>query len=247
MAGGGGRPGIDLIGGGRRGRSFTLDGRGGRGGSEEFGFVVLAVSGLVWTTGPFLKAGAGAGLGGLAGAGPEVLGAAAGLAGSGFGSRGVDETPEGLGARFGALALRGAISAAGLFGTPGRELPTFTLWFVALCVASLPVWVSVCDPPLTSTKGLGVRVGVVHPSVVLLSGCETPTLTLGVTGGLGGGLGSLRQGVSLGGGGRGAGTGAEERVSVLDWGLGVIVGFSVGLMGCGSRPGADFSDGSAVV
>lgn len=24
------------------------------------------------------------------------------------------------------LALRGAISAAGLFGTPGRELPTFT-------------------------------------------------------------------------------------------------------------------------
>lgn len=121
------------------------------------------------------------------------------------------------------------------------------LWFVALCVASLPVWVSVCDPPPTSTKGLGVRVGVVRPSVVLLSGCETPTLTLGVTGGLGGGLGSLRQGVSLGGGGRGAGTGAEERVSVLDWGLGVVVGFSVGLMGCGSRPGADFSDGSAVV
>lgn len=26
MAGGGGRPGIDLIGGGRRGRSFTLEG-----------------------------------------------------------------------------------------------------------------------------------------------------------------------------------------------------------------------------
>lgn len=80
--------------------------RGGRGGSEEFGFVVLAVSGLVWTTGPFLKAGAGARLGGLAGAGPEGLGAAAGLGGTGFGSRGVDETPEGLGARFGAAGRK---------------------------------------------------------------------------------------------------------------------------------------------
>lgn len=83
--------------------------------------------------------------------------------------------------------------------------------------------------------------------MVLLSGCVAPILALGATGGLGGGLGSLRQGVILGGGGRGAGTGAEETVSVLDWGLGVIVGFSVGLMGCGSRPGADFSDGSAAV
>lgn len=139
MAGGGGRPGTDLIGGGRRGRSFTVEGRGGRGGSEEFGFAELAVSALVWTAGPFLEAGAGAGFGGLAGAGPDGLGAVVGLAGTGFVSGGVGEAPVGLGMRFGALALRGAVSAAGLFGMPGRALPAFTVWFVAFCVASLPV------------------------------------------------------------------------------------------------------------
>lgn len=130
-AGGGGRPGLDLIGGGRRGRSFTLEGRGGRGGSEEFWFAAV-VSGLVWITGPFLRAGAGAeGLGAVA--------AAAGLDGTtGLGSGGAGEAPEGLGARLGALALRGDVSAAGVVGTPGRTLPAFTVCFALSSVSSPP-------------------------------------------------------------------------------------------------------------
>lgn len=241
-AGGGGRPGMDLIGGGRRGRSFTLEGRGGRGGSEELGFAVLVVSGLVWITGPFLRAGAGAGAGGgVAGLRLEGLGAVGGavvvgLGWTGFGSGGVGEAPLGLGARFGALALRGEVSAAGLVGTPGRTLPTFTVWFAASCVSSLPA-VSVCAP-VTSTEGLGGRVGV------LLSGCGAPTLALGATGGLGGGLGlagggvSLTDGVSLGGGGLGAGTGAERRGSVADGGFGDTEGLSESLQGGGATSGA---------
>lgn len=80
MDGGGGRPGLDLIGGGRRGSSFTLAGlewkkkdlhqpaRGGktanlisnlegRGGSE--GLDPLVGSGLVWLSEAFLRAGDG--------------------------------------------------------------------------------------------------------------------------------------------------------------------------------------------
>lgn len=137
MDGGGGRPGVDLIGGGRRGRSFTLAGRGGRGGSEEFVLAGLVVSALVWTTGPFLRAGAGAGAGGLdeagTGPGPAGLGAIAGAAvvglaaGTGFGCGGVGEAPVGFGARVGALPLRGEVSAAGLVGMPGRTLATLTV------------------------------------------------------------------------------------------------------------------------
>lgn len=73
---------------------------------------MLVVSGLVWITGPFLKAGAGVGVGGLrpgvgTGASPEGFGAvagaaAAGLDGTGFRSGGVGDVPVGLGARFGA-------------------------------------------------------------------------------------------------------------------------------------------------
>lgn len=132
-AGGGGRPGMALIGGGRRGRSFTLEGRGGRGGSDWFVLAVLVVSGRFWTTGPFLRAGAGAGVGGLTlTVGPKGLGAkagagAAGLGGTGFGSGVVGEIPVGLGARFGALDLRRDDRAAGLAGMPGRTLPTFTV------------------------------------------------------------------------------------------------------------------------
>lgn len=60
---------MDLIGGGRSGRSLTPDGRGGRGGSEEF--TVEGVSGLVWVKDPFLSAGAGAVVWGLVlGVGP---------------------------------------------------------------------------------------------------------------------------------------------------------------------------------
>lgn len=148
MAGGGGRPGMDLIGGGRKGRGFTLEGRGGREGSEEFGFAGLVVSGLVRITGPFLRAGAGDGVGGLSpgvgtGAGPEGLGAmggdaAVGLGRTGFGSGGAGGAPVGLGARCGVLALCGEVSAAGLLGMPGRPLPTFTVWFAASCASSLP-------------------------------------------------------------------------------------------------------------
>lgn len=54
VAGGGGRPGVDLIGGGRRGSCFVFEGRGGRGGSA------LVFSGWGWITGPFLWAGTGA-------------------------------------------------------------------------------------------------------------------------------------------------------------------------------------------
>lgn len=61
-AGGGGRPGMDLIGGGRRGRSFTVDGRGKAGGSEELGVVLLVASDFKE---PFLKTEAGVGVGGL--------------------------------------------------------------------------------------------------------------------------------------------------------------------------------------
>lgn len=69
MEGGGGRPGVDLIGGGRSGRSLTPEGRGGRGGSEEF--TVWRVSGLVWVREPFLRAGDGAVVWGLVlGVGP---------------------------------------------------------------------------------------------------------------------------------------------------------------------------------
>lgn len=130
MVGGGGRPGVDLIGGGRRGRSFALEGLGGRGGSEEFVFVV---SGLFWVTGPLLRAGAGVVVGGLRPtAGPEGFGAvagaaAAGLGGTGFGSGAVGDVAVGLGARFGALDLRREVRAAGFVGMPGRELPTFTV------------------------------------------------------------------------------------------------------------------------
>lgn len=79
---------------------------------------------------------------------------------------------------------------------------------------------------------------MVCPDRVLLSWEEVPTLALGATGGLGGGLGlgSLTDGVSLGGGGLGAGTGAG--VSVADCGFGVIEGFSVFLQG--TRAGAAF-------
>lgn len=86
--------------------------RGGRGGSEEFVLAGLVVSALVWTTEPFLRAGAGVGFGGLAEVGAEpspggfgaVTGAAAvGLAaGAGVGSGGVGEAAVGLGARVGA-------------------------------------------------------------------------------------------------------------------------------------------------
>lgn len=62
---------------------------------------------MVWITGPFLMAGAGAGVGGLrpgvgeaAGLGVMAGAAAVGLGGAGFESGG--ETPAGLGARFGA-------------------------------------------------------------------------------------------------------------------------------------------------
>lgn len=162
-AGGGGRPGMDFIGGGRRGRNFTPEGlerksgnicdavhtqvnsinryshsgvtllfskfrlnkrlsyRGGRGGSEEFGFAVLVVSGLVGIAGPFLSAGAGAGAGVGAGAGARAeVGAAAG-AGAGAG------VVAGVGAGVGGLAGTGAVgpdglgvvagAAAGLVGT----------------------------------------------------------------------------------------------------------------------------------
>lgn len=252
-AGGGGRPGVHLIGGGRRGRGFTLDGRGGSGGSEEFGFAVLVVSGLVWIAGPFLRAGAGAGdgAGGFRpGAGPEGLGAVAGaaavgLGGTGFGSAGFGEAPDGLGARLGALALRGEDSAAGLVGMPGRQLPAFTLWFAGSGLSSPPACVSVSAPPLTSIEGLGGRVGVVRPAVELLSWGGAPTLALGATAGLGGGLGlareavSLAEGVSLGGGGLGAGTGAEAGVSVANCGLGVIEGLSALLLGWSTTAGAD--------
>lgn len=235
MDGGGGRPGVDLIGGGRRGRSFTLEGRGGRGGSDT-------ASGLVWITGPFLAAGAGAaaGVGGLRPGVGEAVGlgvVAAGLGGAGFESGA--ETPAGLGARFGALALRGEVSAAGLVGMPGRLLPVFTVWFEASCASLVPA--SVCAPPLTSTEGLGGRVGVVCPDEVLLSWDGAPTLALGATRGLGGGLGlarggvSLTDGVSLGGGGLGAGTGAG--ISVADCGFGVIEGFSVFLQGTRAAAG----------
>lgn len=144
MAGGGGRPGVDLIGGGRRGRSFTLEGRGGRGGSEEFGFAALVVSDFVWITGLFLTAGAGAGDGGFRpGIGPDGLGAIAGaaavaLGGTGLGSGGFDEVPVGFGARFGALARRGEVSAAGLVGTSGRTLPAFMVSLELSCFSSLP-------------------------------------------------------------------------------------------------------------
>lgn len=71
MEGGGGRPGMDLIGGGRSGRSLTPEGRGGRGGSEELVFTVWGVSGLVWVREPFLRAGDGAVVCGLVlGVGP---------------------------------------------------------------------------------------------------------------------------------------------------------------------------------
>lgn len=142
IAGGGGRPGVDLIGGGRSGRSFTLEGRGGRGGSEEFGVAVLVVSDFVWITGLFLTAGAGAGVGGFRpGVRPDGLGAMAGAAAVvlvGFGSWGFGEAPLGLGARFGALALRGEVSAAGLVGMSGRTLPAFTVSFKLSCFSSPP-------------------------------------------------------------------------------------------------------------
>lgn len=125
-----------------------------------------------------------------------------GLGGAGFGSGRVGETPVvGLGARFGALDLRSEVSAAGLVGMPGRLLPTFPVWFVTSCVSSLPVSVT---PPL---EGLGGRLGVVCPAVVLFSWTGAPRLALGATGGLGGGLVCWSEGVSLGGGGLGAGMG----------------------------------------
>lgn len=204
-------------------------GRGGSGGSEEFG--LLLVSALVWT---FLRAGAGAevwvGVGGLVG--PGGLGAGTGAAPGGltwtwFGSRG--EGPVGLGARFGALALRAEFSEVGLVGTKGRTLPALTVWFVEFCVASVPVGVSLCAPPPPSTEALGGRVGVVVcPSVVLFSGCGAATLALGATGGLGGTLESPREEEeSLGGGGLGAGTGAGDGGSETDGGFGLMEGLSV--------------------
>ncbi len=67
-------------------------------------------------------------------------------------------------------------------------------------------------------------------------------LALGATGGLGGGLGlSLTEGVDLGGGGLGAGTGVTDRtVSWSDCVFGVAEGLSVVLQGWGSRVGAEF-------
>lgn len=219
---------MDLIGGGRRGRSFTLEGRGGRGGSEEE-VGLLLVSALVWT---FLRAGAGVwfwfwfGVGGLAG--PGGLGAGTGAAEGLTGSGCVGESPVGLGARLGALDLRAEFREDGLVGTKGRTPPGLTVWFVVFCVASVPAGVSLGAPPPTSTEGLGGRVGVVCPSAVLLSGAGAPTLALGATGGLGGTLESVREEEeeSLGGGGLGAGTGAGAGDSGTDEGFGLMEGFS---------------------
>lgn len=99
-------------------------------------------------------------------------------------------------------------------------------------------WVSVW----ASLLGLGGRAGVVCPATILFSWFEVPVLALGATAGLGGALGlakdgvSLTEGVSLGGGGLGAGTGTEVpgvRVSVA--GFGVSGGFSVFLESGGTR------------
>lgn len=84
------------------------------------------------------------------------------------------------------------------------------------------------------------------PAVVSFSCFVAPMLALGAIRGRGGGLGlaedgvSLTEGVSLGRGGLGAGTGTEVpdgRVSVL--GFGVTGGFSVVLQGWGNRAEPD--------
>lgn len=82
------------------------------------------------------------------------------------------------------------------------------------------------------------------PAVGLLSGVGPPRLALGATEGLGGGLACCSEGVILGGGGLGAGTGVlGGRVSGMDCGFGVIKGFSEFLQGWGAEAGP----GSGVV
>lgn len=125
---------------------------------------------------------------------------------------------------------------------PVSRIQHSPVWFAASGVSSL-----VCAALPTSTEGLGGSVGVVRPAAVLLSWCGAPTLALGATAGLGGGLGlagegvSLTDGVTLGGGGLGAGTGAggpDWRVSGADCGFGVTEGFSAFLQGWGTTAGA---------
>lgn len=168
MAGGGGRPGVDFIGGGRTGSGFVFEGRGGRGGS------LLVFSGWGCMTGPFLWAGTGATC--------FKLGPAPGGLASGVRSADGDEAPGCLVARVGALALRGELRAAGLAGRPGRTLP-LTFVFTAFCVPSLPLsaWVRLL--------GLGGSVGMAFTGGASFSWLAGLLLALGATAGLGGSLG----------------------------------------------------------
>lgn len=117
--------------------------------------------------------------------------------------------------------------------SPVRSAVSCFFWF----------WVSVW----ASLLGLGGRAGVICPATILFSWFEVPVLALGATAGLGGGFGlakdgvSLTEGVTLGGGGLGAGTGMEVpgvRVSVA--GLGVSGGFSVFLESGGTGAELEF-------
>lgn len=109
------------------------------------------------------------------------------------------------------------------------------VWAGVFCVALLSDEASVCAPLSSSA---------------LFSWFGAPTIALGATRGLGGRLGlggegvPLREEVSLGGGGLGAGTGAgvpDETASVMGFGFAVMEGFSRVLLGWGSKPGEDVS------